>query len=386
MSVTDYAQELQTSKKQADDIRYALDQASIVAVTDRRGRLIYVNDKFIEISGYSREELLGQTHNVVNSGRHSRQFFTRMWKTITSGEVWRGEICNRAKDGTIYWVHTTIVPFLGKDGLPQHYVSIRTDVTERKRAEEELAEAREQLTIQTLFTERLSALAALAGGIAHELHQPLSGIRVYAETMRELAREGRLDPERVERTVAKITAQVDRAASVIQHMRDFASEDTATTTETISLASLCADVLDLVGEQLRSHGIVVELDLPHDLRVTVNKIRLEQVLINLIGNAKDSMSETNREARPNGNRLTLRGSIDGNTALLAIADTGFGVPDSVRDRIFEPFVTSKGPDRGTGLGLSICHGILRDYGATITLAESSLAGTTFHLRFPLPNE
>jgi PAS domain S-box-containing protein len=380
MSVTEYAQELHASKKQLDDIRHALDQASIVAVTDRRGRIVYVNEKFCEISGYTRAELLGQTHNLINSGRHPKGFFTRMWRTISSGKVWRGEICNRAKDGSIYWVHTTIVPFTGQDGAPKHYVSIRTDVTERKRAEEELAEARQQLTIQTLFAERLSALAALAGGIAHELHQPLSGIRVYAETMRELAKEDRLDQERVMRTMAKITAQVDRAASVIQHMRDFASDDAATTaTERIPLASLVRGVLDLVGEQLKAHGIEVVLDFEAELDIMVNRVRMEQVLINLIGNAKDSLSEK-KGVSPR--KLELRGHADEDSVTLAISDTGTGVPENVRDRIFEPFVTSKGPDRGTGLGLSICHGILRDYGGQIVLADTSPEGTTFHLKFP----
>ncbi|MFC3801832.1 PAS domain S-box protein [Cohnella sp. GCM10012308] len=164
----EYREELRRSLEQLADVKFALDESAIVAITDRRGRIRYVNDKFCEISGYSRDELLGQDHRLVNSGYHGKAFMNELWTTISSGKVWRGEIKNRGKNGREYWVDTTIVPFVDGDGAPYQYLAIRHEVTRLKETEAELQSMLAQM-MQIQEEERRRFSRDLHDGIGQSL-------------------------------------------------------------------------------------------------------------------------------------------------------------------------------------------------------------------------
>ncbi len=145
---TDTPQTLEKLKEELRtniDFKKALDESAIVAITDKEGTITYVNDTFCKISKYSRDELLGQNHRILKSGFHSPEFYKNLWETISNGKVWKGDIKNKAKDGTFYWVKTTIMPFLGQNGKPDRYIAIRTDISSQKSTSEKLGETTVEL-------------------------------------------------------------------------------------------------------------------------------------------------------------------------------------------------------------------------------------------------
>jgi PAS domain S-box-containing protein len=347
---------LDRSVKDLADTTFALDQAAIVAVTDVKGRIKSVNDKFVEISGYSREELIGQDHRLINSEYHPKEFIRNLWQTIASGRIWRGEIRNRAKDGTYYWVDTTIVPFLDERGKPYQYMAIRYEITDRKRSEELL---REQAA--------LARLGEMAAVVAHEVKNPLAGIRGALQVI-----GGRLPQQNRDKAImGDIVARLDSLNEIVHDLLVFA-RPREPKLGPVSVAELLEGTAALLKKDPAYAGIDVSItgDKP---TITADPEQLKTVFLNLLLNA----------AQATGSGGDVRVSVaqmDG-VCRVSIADQGAGIPADVRPKIFEPFFTTK--HRGTGLGLPTAKRVVEAHRGSIEFDSPASGGTVVTVTLPL---
>lgn len=471
------------------DIKKALDESTIIAITDTEGVITYVNEKFCEISQYSREELIGQTHDIVNSGYHSKEFFRDLWTTIKSGKTWRGEIRNRAKDGSFYWLAATIVPLLDDDGKPRGYIAVRHEITERREAEqtifeknklleqtydaiftwniadgilswnqnaerlygyaetevlsrkshvllktvypqshrvfldelrkagvwegelihttksgeEVIVESRVQIirregdnivVLETLrdITERkqlenklaraaqLSLVGELAAGLAHEIKNPLAGIkgvidiilqrRTADDAEREILESVRQEIERIDRTVRELLRQ--SRPKPLEIRRDSLYE---TVRRAVQFASHQNSLRQSGGGKISTEICLPEslVLMPHD------SAGIEDAVLNLLLNAREAVSGLSRgEICVRLSKIkNERGAAE---ALIEVSDNGCGIPADKLEQIFMPFFTTH--EGGTGLGLAAVKRIARAHGGSCEVCSTLGKGSTFTIRLP----
>ncbi|HVL66942.1 MAG TPA: ATP-binding protein [Vicinamibacterales bacterium] len=346
------------SMRRLEEIRQALDQAAIVATTDQRGIITYVNDKFCEISGYAREELLGQDHRIINSGYHSKEFIRELWRTIAQGRIWRGEIRNRAKDGHYYWVDTTIVPFLDPAGKPRQYLAIRSDITQRKAAEAKLVEQ-----------SSLAQLGQLAAVVAHEVRNPLAGVRGTLQILRSRLDTGSQDRGMMDAMIARIDVLNTKVEDILRFARP-----RAPVPEAIDLRAVLGDV---VHSARASAGPGSPEIVPPATSATVRADRemLRDVLLNLLLNACQSGTIAPVEVTVTPGAHVCR---------IEISDRGAGIPPENAERIFEAFYTTK--KSGTGLGLAIVRRLMTLQDGTVALVPRAGGGTIARIELPLAKE
>lgn len=347
--------DLRARTKDLADVNFAIDQSAIVATTDTRGRITYVNDKFCEISRYSREELLGQDHRILNSSHHPKEFIRDLWVTIANGKIWRGELRNRAKDGSLYWVDTTIVPFLDHHGKPYQYMALRYEITARKASEERL---REQ--------EALARLGQMAAVVAHEVKNPIAGIRGALQVIASrMPAESRDKP-----IVGDIIARLDALNGIVHDLLVFA-RPRQLRSEATDLDRLIRNTLHLLHRDPTFAHLEVEFP-QSDAVAPVDAEQLQLVFTNVLMNAAQAM----------GGVGTIQVGIERRNQrfVISIADHGPGMPHDVSGKVFEPFFTTK--HRGTGLGLPIARRIVEAHGGTIEIETVEHSGTTVLLSLP----
>jgi PAS domain S-box-containing protein len=364
---------MQDPLQELKDQKFALDQSAIVAQTDARGVITYVNDKFCEISGYSRGELIGKDHRVVNSGTHPKSFFQNMWRTISSGQIWRADICNRKKTGEFYWVATTITPFLDENRKPYQYLAIRQDITELKRAQETILNQQSQL----VNASKLSAIGEMAAAITHEINNPLGVILGRTEMIQALNAKGQLDKAALQRLTETILVTGKRIEKIVRSMKSLAREGQADEPFVAhSVREIISDTLELCTQRYRNHGIrLATPTLDHDLTLECHDHQIVQILVNLLNNAFDAVSPLSEKW------VELGLKAHGDFIDFTITDSGSGISEEVQNKLFQPFFSTKRVQYGTGLGLSICRSIAEQHGGQIYY-DSEVKNTRFVVRLP----
>lgn len=352
------------------NIRNALDQSAIVAITDRAGTIIHVNDMFCEISKFSREELLGQNHRLVNSKTHPPEFFINMWKTIARGHIWVGEVCNRAKDGSLYWVHTSIVPFLSESGRPYQYVSIRFDITSRKLGETQLAYYAKQLESRNRELQDFASVAA------HDLQEPLRKVQAFATRLQTKCSE--LLNDTGKEYVEKIRSSTNRMQALIDDLLTFSRISTrAQPFQTTSLDDLARDVISDLEIRIEKTNAKIEIGTLPNLQA--DAIQMRQLFQNLISNA---IKFAKKDVPP---IVKISAEVEDSLCRLYFADNGIGFDEKYLDRIFTIFqrLHEREEYEGTGVGLAVCKRIVERHNGSITAKSSPGAGATFIITLPL---
>jgi PAS domain S-box-containing protein len=364
-------------KRTEEDLRrlsIAIEQAAEeIIITDAEGTIQYVNPAFEAISGYSRQDAIGQTPRLVKSGVHDKAFYEDLWNTIKGGNIWTGQITNRRKDGALIHEDAIISPLMNSSGGLTGYISLKRDITEEVKLHSQLRQA-----------QKMESVGTLAGGIAHDFNNILTALIGYATIVQmKMEKDSPLMPY-----IDQVLSASQKAADLTRSLLTFSRQ------QPITLAPLDLNDAIRATEKLLKRLLTEDIDLHTSLAgertvVMADRSQIDQILFNLVSNARDAM--------PKGGLLAIGTDVvdmdrrfigtfgfgePGRYVLISVSDTGVGMDAATREKIFEPFFTTKELGRGTGLGLATVYGIVKQHNGYITVDSQPNQGTAFHIYLP----
>ncbi len=330
---------VKSSVQELENFRKALDNSASVTITDPNGVITYANEQYCEISQYSRDELIGKTHKIVQSGYHPFSFYEDMWDTLKSGKTWSGEIKNKSKDGTFHWGKTVITPVIYDGNTIHHFIEIRTDITPRIKLQEKI-----------LKQEKLVTIGELSARLAHDIRNPLSIIQVSLENLKLMSKDTKIDQkhfDRVERAISRISHQIE---DVLGFIRNEPMQIQKT-----QISVIIADALDSIN---LPNNIYFDIS-KNDFEFYCDKKRLAVALTNLIINGIQAIEGKGE--------IKINCEEHANEIIISIQDSGKGIPSDMKEHIFEPLFTTK--QQGTGLGLASVASIVRGHNGIISVTS-----------------
>lgn len=348
------------------NFKNAINAATQVGITDHKGIIKFANENFLNLTGYTKEELIGKTHSIFNSGYHPKKFFTELWNTILAGKIWKGEICNRAKNGKIFWVDSTIVPLVNEAGKPNQFIVIRKDITKEKQAEQDILEYAQNL-------ERINQeLDQFAYVVSHDLKAPLRAINNLSEWIEEDL-GNKIDGD-TRTNMDLMRGRVHRMENLINGILDYSR--IGRKQATVQLVDLNELLRELVSPELLPSNF--KLILPDNFPVfKTERVAIEQVFSNFVSNA----IKYNTDMVP---VLEIGFSENGNFYEFFVADNGPGIEPEYHEQVFIIFQTLQSRDKveSTGVGLAIVKKIIQEKGGKVWIESNNGKGAKFCFTWP----
>ena len=373
--------EREKSKIEQTRLVSAIEQTSeSVIITDLDGNIEYVNPAFERSTGYSRTEVLGENPRIIKSGKHGKGFFQNLWETINRGEIWSGNIVNKRKDGQLLEESATIFPVLNSTGAIENFVAVKRDITEQNKIEKHLRQS-----------QKLEAIGTLSSGIAHDFNNILAAIFGYTQLSKSRLPDASA-LQNVDGYLDKILSAGNRAKDLIDQILTLSREGSHNP-KNMDLRPLLKESIDFLRATLPS-TITIKLSIDQDLKqIYGDATQIQQVIINLCTNASHAMDDKGGPlvVALSNCQIKLKtidtGNLDpGDYVLLTVTDIGKGMTEEIKQRIFEPFYTTKDKGKGTGLGLSVVHGIVSKHGGAIKVESQVGFGTKFKVYFPISTD
>ena len=353
----------------------AVNRGSIVGITDRRGIIVYANELFVEYSQYPLEELLGKTHRIINSDYHPPSYFHHLWNTILKGEIWRGEIRNRARDGSYYWVDTVITPIFNEEGEAEYFLAIRNLITDRKNAEFALEQVNQLLEEQNKALRKINMeLDQFVYSTSHDLRAPLLGIVGLIHLCEDLYPE---DSE-MQKIMDKMTHAVNRLDGTLKGILDYSKNSRLDPVyELLDMRSMVMEQIEQIQMIFPAAGITFQVEVNDGVSFYSDRVRVLTILFNLLLNA------VRYQRREESNQwVQVHFSSTAEEGRLSVSDNGEGIPGYMITQIFEMFVRYSTQSVGSGLGLYMCKEMVSRLEGTIELKSVPGEGSTFTVCLP----
>ena len=366
-------EELEKRLQESNDLKKALDESSIIVIVDKKGIVIYVNRLFEEISEYQLDELVGEYLSLLKSDYHTEEFLTYLWRVISNGFVWKGDIKNKTKSGNFYWVKTTIVPLLGKNDQPEQYFVISTDITKQKELEIKLSNALEEIKKTDELKNEFASM------ITHELKTPLTPIRGYCDILKEEG-FGPLNNDQRDfiNTIEQNATRLERLIGDVLDVQKLDMGKMTFNKKNLDVGEFLndteKDILPLLKEK------EIHFSIPDNVRINIStdKFRLQEIFENLIRNSIDFV--------PHSGKIDIDVQNNEKMVIFSVRDNGTGIPEEKQSNIFKKFfqgdTSQTRKHGGTGLGLVVCKGLIEGLGGKIWFDSQKGVGTTFYFSLP----